>query len=93
MLALHHQWAASDPVPISPGTTHLRLPAATRRYNFHMETQTVVAPIRRPRFRRASEPPAFRLTDDDIIIEAAMAESPVPSANAASTTTAPSTAQ
>ena len=28
----------------------------------------VSAPARRPRFRRASEPPAFRLTDDDIVI-------------------------
>src|SRR5260370_9839819 len=33
-----------------------------------MDVQTLVAPSRRPRFRRASEPPAFRLTDDDIII-------------------------
>jgi len=33
-----------------------------------METQSLVAPIRRPRFRRASEPPAFRLTDDDVVI-------------------------
>jgi hypothetical protein len=33
-----------------------------------MDTQTVDAPIRRPRFRRAAEPPAFRLTDDDVII-------------------------
>ena len=33
-----------------------------------METQSLVAPIRRPRFRRASEPPAFRLTDDDVAI-------------------------
>jgi Replication-relaxation len=30
-----------------------------------METSSLVASIRRPRFRRASEPPAFRLTDDD----------------------------
>jgi hypothetical protein len=29
---------------------------------------TVPPPIRRPRFRRASEPPAFRLTDDDVAI-------------------------
>jgi hypothetical protein len=33
-----------------------------------METPSFVAPIRRPRFRRASEPPAFRLTDDDVAI-------------------------
>src|SRR5216684_3607798 len=33
-----------------------------------MEVQSLVGSIRRPRFRRASEPPAFRLTDDDIVI-------------------------
>jgi DNA-binding Lrp family transcriptional regulator len=33
-----------------------------------MQTETIIAPGRRPRFRRASEPPAFRLTDDDIEI-------------------------
>jgi hypothetical protein len=33
-----------------------------------METLSLVAPARRPRFRRASEPPAFRLTDDDVEI-------------------------
>jgi hypothetical protein len=33
-----------------------------------MSAQTLVAPNRRPRFRRASEPPAFRLTDDDVEI-------------------------
>jgi DNA-binding Lrp family transcriptional regulator len=33
-----------------------------------MEIETVAAVSRRPRFRRASEPPAFRLTDDDIEI-------------------------
>ena len=33
-----------------------------------MDVQTLVAPTRRPRFRRASEPPAFRLTDDDVEI-------------------------
>src|SRR5450830_896838 len=38
------------------------------RYNVRMETQSIVAPIRRPRFRRASEPPAFRVTDDDVEI-------------------------
>ena len=31
-----------------------------------MDAQTLVAPTRRPRFRRASEPPAFRLTDEDV---------------------------
>ena len=33
-----------------------------------MDAQTLIAPTRRPRFRRASEPPAFRLTDDDVEI-------------------------
>ena len=33
-----------------------------------MDLQSIVAPTRRPRFRRASEPPAFRLTDDDVHI-------------------------
>ena len=33
-----------------------------------MDAQTLVAPTRRPRFRRAPEPPAFRLTDDDVAI-------------------------
>src|ERR1700687_5750282 len=33
-----------------------------------MQTQSSVAQTRRPRFRRASEPPAFRLTDDDVEI-------------------------
>jgi DNA-binding Lrp family transcriptional regulator len=37
-------------------------------YNVGMETQSLPTPIRRPRFRRASEPPAFRLTDDDVEI-------------------------
>src|SRR6195256_5281218 len=33
-----------------------------------METQSLASPTRRPRFRRASAPPAFRLTDDDVAI-------------------------
>jgi hypothetical protein len=33
-----------------------------------MQTQTLAGPTRRPRFRRASEPPAFRVTDDDVEI-------------------------
>ncbi len=33
-----------------------------------MEVQTTVLPLRRPRFRRAAAPPAFRLTDDDVTI-------------------------
>jgi hypothetical protein len=30
--------------------------------------QEIITSTRRPRFRRASEPPAFRLTDDDVVI-------------------------
>src|SRR5437667_5895445 len=33
-----------------------------------MDVHSPVAPPRRPRFRRASEPPAVRLTDDDVAI-------------------------
>src|SRR5216684_9161684 len=33
-----------------------------------MGIEAVAPPMRRPRFRRASEPPAFRLTDDDVEI-------------------------
>ena len=33
-----------------------------------MDVQTLAVSTRRPRFRRASEPPAFRLTDDDVHI-------------------------
>src|SRR5713101_6127531 len=33
-----------------------------------MEIAAVERPTRRPRFRRASEPPAFRLTDADVEI-------------------------
>src|SRR5712691_8489838 len=33
-----------------------------------MQAQSLVGSMRRPRFRRASQPPAFRLTDDDIVI-------------------------
>ncbi len=39
-----------------------------QRYNASMELQTTVTPLRRPRFRRAAAPPAFRLTDDDLVI-------------------------
>jgi hypothetical protein len=28
----------------------------------------IISSTRRPRFHRASEPPAFRLTDDDVVI-------------------------
>src|SRR6202795_1684198 len=33
-----------------------------------MDVATISKTERRPRFRRASEPPAFRLTDDDVVI-------------------------
>jgi len=33
-----------------------------------MQTQSSVAPTRRPRFTRSPEPPAFRVTDDDVAI-------------------------
>src|SRR6202166_665271 len=33
-----------------------------------MEMQSHIASTRRPRFRRASEPPAFRVIDDDVAI-------------------------
>jgi hypothetical protein len=42
--------------------------APAGRYNDRMEAHTLAAPTRRPRFRRAPEPPAFRLTDDDVQI-------------------------
>lgn len=37
-------------------------------YNSHMTEISVSQATRRPRFRRASEPPAFRLTEDDVAI-------------------------
>ena len=37
-------------------------------YNECMDVATITEPARRPRFRRASQPPAFRLTDDDVAI-------------------------
>ncbi len=37
-------------------------------YNCGMDIAAVERQTRRPRFRRASEPPAFRLTDDDVEI-------------------------
>src|ERR1700716_1988892 len=33
-----------------------------------MDVATVGRPVRRPRFRRAAEPPPFRLTEDDVEI-------------------------
>jgi DNA-binding Lrp family transcriptional regulator len=43
-------------------------PGLPSGYNVSMEVHSLVAPIRRPRFRRASQPPAFRLTEDDVAI-------------------------
>src|SRR5438132_259937 len=45
-----------------------QLAAPVGGYNECMDVQSLVAPVRRPRFRRASEPPAFRLTNDDVAI-------------------------
>ncbi len=42
--------------------------ASGQRYNFDMDAAVIASPARLPRFRRASEPPAFRLTDDDVEI-------------------------
>src|ERR1700675_3610261 len=33
-----------------------------------MDVATITQTVRRPRFRRAPEPPAFRVTDDDVVI-------------------------
>jgi hypothetical protein len=57
------RWALSV-FPLRP----LRNQFAAARYNVRMETQSLATTTRRPRFRRASEPPAFRLTDDDVAI-------------------------
>src|SRR5260370_27673915 len=38
-----------------------------------MDAATAVTPTRRPRFRRAAEPPPFRLTDADVEIVRAVA--------------------
>ena len=42
--------------------------ASGQRYNFGMDAAVIAPPARLPRFRRAPEPPAFRLTDDDVEI-------------------------
>src|SRR5579862_7696852 len=54
------------PVAANPDLSGLAAPASW--YNCGMDVATVERPTRRPRFRRASEPPAFRLTDDDVEI-------------------------
>src|SRR5262249_9412233 len=50
-------------------------PAATEHMGQlqHIDTVAAPAPTRRPRFRRAAEPPPFRLTDDDVEIVRAVA--------------------
>ncbi|HTW53359.1 MAG TPA: replication-relaxation family protein, partial [Stellaceae bacterium] len=45
-----------------------RLAASLGWYNWRMDVGAVERSTRLPRFRRASEPPAFRLTDDDVEI-------------------------
>ena len=50
----------------SPGGTGLA--ASEDWYNGDLDAAAVETTTRRPRFRRASEPPAFRLTDDDVEI-------------------------
>src|SRR6202163_4622657 len=49
---------------------HRSLMSAASCYNNCMSNTTITTSksIRRPRFRRAAEPPAFRLTDDDVVI-------------------------
>src|SRR5207237_3564908 len=51
-------------------SSRAQLAALLAGYNQSMSEPTVatVEQVRRPRFRRASEPPAFRLTDDDVEI-------------------------
>jgi hypothetical protein len=51
---------------LDPG--RCRLAASSGWYNWRMDVAAVERPTRLPRFRRASEPPAFRLTDDDVEI-------------------------
>ena len=53
---------------LSPSTASQRLTPLGRGYNAYMDVATTTSSVRRPRFRRASEPPAFRLTDDDVEI-------------------------
>jgi hypothetical protein len=62
-LCQHGRQGARRAFPIATCGAHLPI-----GYNVGMQTQSSVAPTRRPRFRRASEPPAFRLTDDDVEI-------------------------
>ncbi|MBI4275088.1 MAG: replication-relaxation family protein [Rhizobiales bacterium] len=58
----------ADATTLSPSAERWRLAGLTIRYNGPMDVQLAVAPTRRPRFRRASQPPAFRLTNDDVVI-------------------------
>src|SRR5258707_11168575 len=71
MLALSQSRSAdaihAKPRPAPPGR---RRPRRIAWYNCHMDVTAAErsTTTRRPRFRRASEPPAFRLTDDDVEI-------------------------
>jgi len=58
----------SYPVLWRPALPILTAGTLGGRYTVRMETVAVPSPTRLPRFRRASEPPAFRLTDDDVLI-------------------------
>jgi hypothetical protein len=58
----------TDLLALSPLSVRLRPSTRSGRYNFGMETAIIPSPTRLPRFRRASEPPIFRLTDDDVEI-------------------------
>jgi hypothetical protein len=59
---------ASPFLPSPKGAAPSGLITSAQWYNCGMEIAAVERPTRRPRFRRASEPPAFRLTDDDVEI-------------------------
>ena len=67
--AIRRQTALANHGPAFPTRRHCRPGAPVRSYIIVcMNAQTLIAPTRRPRFRRASEPPPFRLTDDDVEI-------------------------
>ncbi len=60
--------APDSSAALSPSTAPCRPAAPMGGYNECVDVATITEPIRRPRFRRASEPPVFRLTDDDVEI-------------------------
>src|SRR5258708_35190459 len=59
---------SQSPRPAAVNPDLSRLAASGAWYNGSMDVAAVEKPTRRPRFRRASEPPAFRLTDGDVEI-------------------------